>query len=134
MADLIRFGISIEKDLSDKFDKFIQDKKYTNRSEAIRDLIRETFVKEAWKKNKNVAGAITIIYNHHHRALVDKLLDIQHDYSGIIISSQHIHLSHHDCLEVVAVKGSSREIQTLADKLKSIKGVQHVSLAMTGSS
>jgi len=134
MAKLIRFGISIEKDLSDKFDKFIQEKNYTNRSEAIRDLIRETFVKESWKKNKNVSGAITMIYSHHHRALVDKLLDIQHDYYGIIISSQHIHLSHHDCLEVVAVKGNSRVIQSLADKLKSMKGVQHVSLAITGAS
>ena len=133
MKKLIRFGISIEKSLSDKFDKFIKEEKYTNRSEAIRDLIRGTFVKEDWKRNKNVSGAITMIYNHHHRALVDRLLDIQHDYFKLIVSSQHVHLSHHDCLEIVVVKGASREIQRLANRLKSIKGVEHVSLAMAST-
>ncbi|MFH1655736.1 MAG: nickel-responsive transcriptional regulator NikR [Candidatus Omnitrophota bacterium] len=134
MADLTRFGISIEKDLSDKFDKFIKDKNYTNRSEAIRDLVRDAFVKEAWKKNKNVSGAITMIYNHHQRTLVEKLISIQHDHSQCIVSSQHVHLNHHDCLEVVVVKGISREIQKLSDKLNSIKGVKHVSLAMASAS
>ena len=134
MADLIRFGISIEKDLSDKFDRFIREKKYTNRSEAIRDLIRDIFVKESWRQNKNVSGAITMVYNHHKRDLLDKIIDIQHDFSRFIISSQHVHLSHHGCLEVVVVKGASGEIQKLADRLKCIKGVKHVSLAMTQAS
>lgn len=134
MADLIRFGISIEEDLSDKFDRFIKEKNYTNRSEAIRDLIRETFVKESWKQNKNVSGAITMVYDHHKRELLDKIIDIQHDYSKVIVSGQHVHLSHNDCLEIVVVKGVSREIQKLADRLKSIKGVKHVSLAMTQAS
>lgn len=134
MADLIRFGISIEKGLSDKFDRFIKEKKYTNRSEAIRDLIRGIFVKEAWKQNKNVSGAITMVYDHHKRDLLDKITDIQHDFSRFIISSQHVHLNHHDCLEIVVVKGASGEIQKLADRLKCIKGVKHVSLAMTQAS
>ncbi len=131
MADLIRFGISIEQELSDKFDRFIREKNYTNRSEAIRDLIRDTFVKEAWRQNKNVSGAITMVYGHRQRDLVDKIIDIQHDFSRFIISSQHVHLSHNDCLEVVVVKGVSKEIQKLADRLKSIKGVKHVNLAMS---
>ncbi len=134
MAELIRFGISIEKELSDKFDRFIRAKNYTNRSEAIRDLIRNNFVKEAWKQNKNVSGAITMVYDHHQRELVDKIIDIQHDFSKFIISSQHVHLNQHDCLEIVVVKGSSGEIQKLADRLKCIKGVKHVSLAMTQAS
>jgi len=134
MADLIRFGISIEKELSDKFDRFIKEKNYTNRSEAIRDLIRDTFVKEAWRQNKNVSGAISMVYDHHQRELVDKVIDIQHDFSRFIISSQHVHLNHHDCLEVVVVKGVSKEIQKLADRLKSIKGVKNVNLAVAAAS
>lgn len=134
MADLIRFGISIEKELSDKFDRFIKEKNYTNRSEAIRDLIRDTFVKEAWRQNKNVSGAISMVYDHHQRELVDKVIDIQHDFSRFIISSQHVHLNHHDCLEVVVVKGVSQEIQKLADRLKSIKGVKNVNLAVAAAS
>lgn len=134
MEKLIRFGISIEKGLSDKFDRFIKEQNYTNRSEAIRDLIRDVFVKEAWKRNKNVSGAITMIYDHHQRSLVEKLIDIQHDYSKYIVSSQHVHLSHHDCLEVIVAKGNSKDIQELSDKLKSVKGVKHVSLAMTALS
>jgi CopG family nickel-responsive transcriptional regulator len=131
MKKLIRFGISIEESLSSKFDRFIKEKNYTNRSEAIRDLIRETFVKEAWKKNRIVSGAITMIYDHHQRMLVEKLIDVQHNYSKLIVSSQHVHLNRYDCLEIVVVKGASKKIQNLSDKLKSIKGVKHVSLAMT---
>lgn len=133
MTDLIRFGISIEKELSDKFDRFIKEKNYTNRSEAIRDLIRETFVKEAWRQNKNVSGAINMVYDHHQRELVDKIIGIQHDFSRFIISSQHVHLNHHDCLEIVVVKGTSKDIQKLADRLKSIKGVKHVNLAIAAA-
>ncbi len=134
MSKLFRFGISLEKDLLDKFDRLIREKNYTNRSEAFRDLIREDLVKAEWKKNKEIVGAITLIYNHHKRELVNKLMDIQHDFGGIIISSQHIHLDHNNCLEIIAVKGLSKEAQKLADSLKSVKGVKHgtLSLSTTG--
>ena len=134
MPKLFRFGISLEKDLLDKFDQLIREKNYTNRSEAFRDLIREDLVKAEWKKNKEIVGAITLIYDHHKRELVNKLMDIQHNFGGIIISSQHIHLDHNNCLEIIAVKGSSKEAQKLADSLKSVKGVKHgtLSLSTTG--
>ncbi len=134
MPKLFRFGISLEKDLLDKFDRLIREKNYTNRSEAFRDLIREDLVKAEWKKNKEIVGAITLIYDHHKRELVNKLMDIQHDFGGIIISSQHIHLDHNNCLEIIAVKGSSKEAQKLSDNLKSVKGVKHgtLSLSTTG--
>ncbi len=134
MPKVFRFGISLEKDLLDKFDRLIREKNYTNRSEAFRDLIREDLVKAEWKKNKEIVGAITLIYNHHKRELVNKLMDIQHDFGGIIISSQHIHLDHNNCLEIIAVKGLSKEAQKLADSLKSVKGVKHgtLSLSTTG--
>ena len=134
MSKLFRFGISLDKDLLDKFDRLIREKNYTNRSEAFRDLIREDLVKAEWKKNKEVVGAITLIYDHHKRELVNKLMDIQHDFGDIIISSQHIHLDHNNCLEIIAVKGSSQEAQKLSDNLKSVKGVKHgtLSLSTTG--
>ena len=134
MPKVFRFGISLEKDLLDKFDRLIREKNYTNRSEAFRDLIREDLVKAEWKKNKEIVGAITLIYDHHKRELVNKLMDIQHDFGDIIISSQHIHLDHNNCLEIIAVKGSSKEAQKLADRLKSVKGVKHgtLSLSTTG--
>ena len=134
MPKLARFGVSLDQELLGKFDRLIREKKYTNRSEAFRDLIREDLVKAEWKKNKEIVGAITLIYDHHKRELVNKLMDIQHDFGGIIISSQHIHLDHNNCLEIIAVKGFSEEAQKLANSLKSVKGVKHgtLSLSTTG--
>ena len=131
MSGLFRFGISIDKNLLDKFDRLIREKKYTNRSEAFRDLIREELVKRAWREGKQVAGAITFIYAHHQRDLLSRIVDTQHHYQKLIISTQHIHLDHENCLEIVAVKGNSREVQKLADTLKSIKGVRHGTLSMS---
>ncbi|MFA6357871.1 MAG: nickel-responsive transcriptional regulator NikR [Candidatus Omnitrophota bacterium] len=128
---LIRFGVSIDKDLLIKFDHFIRDKKYTNRSQAFRDLIRQELVQKQWQGKEEVAGAVTLIYNHHKKELINKLMDIQHDFGGAIISAQHIHLDHDNCLEIVAVKGSPKDVQKLADSLKAIKGVKHGILSMS---
>lgn len=129
MTKLFRFGISLDKDLLDKFDRLIREKNYTNRSEAFRDLIREDLVKAEWKKNKEIVGAITLIYDHHKRELVNKLMDIQHDFGDIIISAQHIHLDRNNCLEIIAVKGFSEKAQKLADSLRAVKGVRHGTLS-----
>jgi CopG family nickel-responsive transcriptional regulator len=128
---LIRFGVSIEKDLLEKFDRAIRDKEYTNRSEAFRDLIRQELVQKQWLSGQEVAGAITLIYDHHKRELVNKLMDIQHNFGNMIISSQHVHLDHNNCLEIIAVKGSPKLTQKLADSLRSVKGVKHVTLSMS---
>lgn len=133
MSGLFRFGISIDKNLLDKFDRLIREKRYTNRSEAFRDLIREELVKRAWREGKEVAGAITFIYDHHQRDLLSKIVDTQHHFQKLIISTQHIHLDHENCLEIVAVKGNSNEVQKLADTLKSIKGVRHGTLSMSST-
>jgi len=117
MTGLFRFGVSLEKGLLDKFDKLIRERKYTNRSEAFRDLIRQELVKREWQKGKEIAGAITLIYNHHQRELLSKITDIQHDFQKVIISTQHIHLDHNNCLEIIALNGSPREAQKLADLL-----------------
>ncbi|RKY32067.1 MAG: nickel-responsive transcriptional regulator NikR [Candidatus Omnitrophota bacterium] len=135
MGDLVRFGISLEKELLNKFDLQIRGKKYTNRSEAIRDLIREVLIKSEWQKNQEVTGAITLVYNHHKRELVNQLMDIQHDYHDNVLSAQHLHLDHDNCLEIIAIKGRASRVEELFGKLKSTKGVKYSGLARatTGS-
>lgn len=130
---LVRFGVSIDRDLLTKFDRLIASRKYTNRSEAFRDLIRQELVQEQWQGKQEIAGAFTLIYDHHKRELVNKILDIQHDFGPLIISSQHIHLDHDHCLEILALKGSPQEAQQLADSLKSVKGVKHGALSMSSA-
>lgn len=133
MSELFRFGVSLEKPLLDKFDSLIKEKNYTNRSEAIRDLIREDLVRKQWQEGKEIAGAITLIYDHHKRELLNKIIDVQHDFQKVIISTQHIHLDHNNCLEIIAVKGAPKKAQALADTLKSVKGVKHVTLNMSST-
>ena len=129
MKELKRFGVSIEEELLSKFDKYMIDKNYKNRSEALRDLIRKELVDEEWtRSDEEVVGAVVLVYDHHRRDVVDKLLDIQHDFSSSIISSQHIHLDHNNCFEIIVVKDKLSLINDLASKLKSLKGVKHASL------
>ncbi len=133
MAKLVRFGVSLDKDLLDKFDRLIEKKNYTNRSEAFRDLIRQELVKREWSEEGEVAGTITLVYDHHQRELARKLMDIQHNNGENIISTQHVHFDHHNCLEVITIKGDSRKVRALADVLKAIKGVKHVTLGMSST-
>jgi len=130
---LARFGVSLDKELLEKFDRLIEKKNYTNRSEAFRDLIRQELVKKEWEEGEDVAGTITIIYDHHQRELVTKLMDIQHDHGKDIISTQHIHIDHHNCMEIIAVRGSAQETQKLADTLRAVKGVKHSTLGMSST-
>ena len=133
MSDLFRFGVSLDKALLDKFDRYIRERNYSNRSEAFRDLIRQELIKKEWQEGDDVAGAITLIYDHHRKDLLNKITDLQHDFQKVIISTQHIHLDHDNCLEIVAVRGQPREVTKLADMMKSIKGVKHCTLSMSST-
>ena len=133
MSELVRFGVSLEKALLDRFDVLIREKQYTNRSEALRDLIREELVQREWREDSDVAGAITLIYDHHKRDVLGRVTDTQHEFQDVIISTQHIHLDHHNCLEIVAARGKAGEVQKLADALRSIKGVRHATLSMSST-
>lgn len=134
MSELTRFGISIENDLLEKFDRLIQERNYSNRSEAIRDLIRNELVREQWQESEAEAvGTVTIIYEHEVGDLPHLLTRIQHDFHQQIISTMHIHLDHNHCLEVLALKGQTKIIRKIADKLISLKGVKHGKLVMTTS-
>jgi len=128
---LIRFGVSLEQELLEKFDQRIKGKHYTNRSEAIRDLIRDDLVKKEWEDGKEIIGSINLIYDHHKRQLLDRIMDIQHDFHMNILSSLHIHLDHNNCLEIIVVKGDSKGIEQLYGKLKSSKGVKHTGFTMS---
>ncbi len=133
MSDLYRFGVSLEKTLIEAFDRHISSQHYKSRSEAIRDLIREELVRKEWREGGIVAGAIVMTYDHHKRELVSVLLDIQHDFQETIISTQHVHLDHHHCLEIIAVKGRASDVEKLATTLKVQVGVKHLSLSISSS-
>jgi CopG family nickel-responsive transcriptional regulator len=114
----------------DRFDKSIEEKGYTNRSEAIRDLIRDSLVEDEWQAGAEVVGTITLVYNHHTRELPDTLNDLQHNYFHSIVSNLHIHLDEHNCLEVMVVRGKSSDVKKLADRLIGTRGVVHGKLTM----
>jgi CopG family transcriptional regulator, nickel-responsive regulator len=126
MADLARFGISIDDRLLKRFDDLITDKGYGNRSEAIRDLIRNALVEDQWSRgDEETVGTVTLVYNHHTRDLSEKLTEHQHSHHDAIISTLHVHLDAHNCLEVVVVKGKAEEVKRMADELIGTKGVKH---------
>lgn len=131
MNRLVRFGVSVDQPLLHEFDRHITQRHYTNRSEAIRDLIRDKLVADEWNEDRETVGTITFVYDHHVRDLAGKLTDIQHAYSGQILSGMHVHLDHDHCLEVLVVKGKGSQIKNVADALVSVKGVKHGRLTMT---
>lgn len=133
MSELVRFGVSLEKSLLERFDDLIREKQYTNRSEAIRDLIRRELVQQEWQGGRDVAGAVTLIYDHHKRDILRMVTDLQHEFQEVIISTQHIHLDHHNCLEIVAARGKAEDVRRLADALRAIKGVRHATLSMSST-
>ncbi len=132
MTDLVRFGVSIPDDLLDKFDVLIQEQGYTNRSEAIRDLIRNRFVEDEWSRSaEDVVGTVTVVYNHEQSELAQKLTEIQHRKHDLIISSVHVHLDQHNCLEVLIMRGAPAEVKKAGELLISTRGVKHGKITMT---
>lgn len=132
MSGLMRFGVSIDSQLIKKFDALVARKGYTTRSEAIRDMIRDSLVEQEWEaEDRETVGTITIVYNHHTRELEHALTDMQHKSFHQIVSTLHVHLDAHNCLEVLVVKGMSREIRKIADRLIGTRGVKHGKLTTT---
>lgn len=132
MARTVRFGVAMDDDLLGKFDRVIDSKGYENRSEAIRDLVRNLLVEEEWAAGaEETVGTITLVYDHHVHDLQDTLTDLQHDLHEAIISTVHVHLDAHNCLEVLIVKGKSGDIKAAADRLIGTKDVKHGRLTMT---
>jgi len=133
-SSLIRTGISLDQELLERFDKVVRQKGYGSRSEAIRDLVRDHFVEDDIASNKIVVATVTLIYDHHQHNLAEQLIQAQHDYMGQVLASTHVHLDHHNCLEVIILKGRGIDARKFADKLLSFKGVKHGKLVMTNTS
>lgn len=131
MNTLARFGVSLDQDLLAEFDRLIERRSYTNRSEAIRDLIRDSLVGQAWDENRETVATITFVYDHHVPDLARRLTSIQHDFQGHIMAGMHVHLDHDHCLEVLVARGKGAAIRAVADALLSVKGVKHGKLTMT---
>lgn len=132
MSDLVRFGVSIPGPLLETFDQLIEGKGYPNRSEAIRDLVRDAISEARWEARGEGAGGIVLVYDHHKKELTDRLVEIQHDALDLVVSTLHVHLDHHRCLEVIVVRGPAERIGRLADRLRSLKGVIYCSTARIG--
>jgi CopG family nickel-responsive transcriptional regulator len=127
-----RFSVSLEGELLNLFDTYIDRTGYVTRSEAVRDLIRDKLVMQEWKDPRaSTVGVITLVYDHHRRELPEKLTHLQHRFYKEIVSTTHIHLDKHNCLEVIIVRGQAKKVQSIADQLISTKGVKHGRLATT---
>ncbi|NOX46111.1 MAG: nickel-responsive transcriptional regulator NikR [Chlorobi bacterium] len=126
-----RFGVSLEEGFLTELDRLVEKHGFPNRSQAIRFLIKKFSVEDEWEGNEEVAGAIVFVYDHHKRELQTRSTDIQHGFHHLILSVQHVHLDHDNCLETIAVKGKADELNKLANRLFALKGVKHGELVMT---
>ncbi len=132
MANLVRFGVSMDERVLGTLDHLVKRRSYANRSEAIRDLVRSEQVREAWDKGQGpVVGTLTLVYDHHVREVSERLVALQHDHEELVHSTMHVHLSHRMCLEVIVLRGGPKEIQALADRLIAARGVKHGRLVAT---
>ena len=133
MSDLIRFGVSIEQDLLENYDRLINERGYATRSEALRDLIREALIQQKieMQAETNALGSLTLVYDHHARNLAQEMGAIQHDFHDNILSVMHLHVSHDDCMEIIALRGLVSDIVELANRLLSLKGIKNGKLFLT---
>ncbi len=134
MGQITRFGISMDDALLSRFDEYISGHGYANRSEAIRDMVRDRLIKEEWEdETGETVGTITLVYDHHQRELTEKLTEQQHRWHSQILSTLHVHLDARHCLEVLAVRGKTAVLKKIADQLISARGVKHGKLVMTST-
>ncbi|MGH9945913.1 MAG: nickel-responsive transcriptional regulator NikR [Pyrinomonadaceae bacterium] len=133
MSELIRFGVSIDADLLETYDRFIADRGYDTRSEALRDLIRDALIQQRIDAGSKVhaLGSLTLVYDHHARNLLREMAEIQHNYHQLILSVMHLHVSHDDCMEIIALNGIVSEIVSLSNSLLSLKGIKNGRLFLT---
>lgn len=124
---VVRFGVSVKKELFDAFSEFMKKKGYVKRSKAIRDLMRNAILEEAWKKHEGpITAVVVIVYNHEIPSLTDKIVDIQHDYTNEVLFSSHIHVNKINCMEIIAFRGEVKRIQEFSRKFSRLRGVKLV--------
>jgi CopG family nickel-responsive transcriptional regulator len=131
MSEIVRFSVSVEDDLLARFDRYCEEERLSTRSEAVRQLIRNKLTQRAWATDAGeVAGTLTLVYHHHRPQLRDRLTQVQHDHTGLIVSTLHAHLTHSLCLEVIVLRGPAGELQKIAAELKGLKGIYTGELVM----
>lgn len=134
MSTLARIGVALDSELLKQFDAYLERRKYGNRSEGFRDLIRDALIGEKTDDpSQPSVGTLTLVYDHHTRSLSEKLTAMQHDHAELVISTLHVHLDHHNCLEVLVLRGPAGRIRHLAEGIIATKGVQHGQLTMTAA-
>jgi CopG family transcriptional regulator, nickel-responsive regulator len=130
---LKRFGVSLEEEVLAELDNLVESKRFPNRSQAIRFLVKNNIVEEKWDENEQVLGSIVIVYDHNQKDLHKQITSLQHEYHCLIMASQHIHIDENNCLSVFAIKGRSERLTNLYNKLKSVKGIKHAGLLKSGT-
>jgi CopG family nickel-responsive transcriptional regulator len=131
MSELVRFSVSLESDLLEQFDRYCAEGRFPTRSEAIRRLLRETLTNHAWEHDTaDAAATLTLVYDHHRSQLTEKLVDLQHRHTHLVVSTMHIHLDHDNCLEVIVLRGRASALQRVAAELRGIKGLQKAQLVL----
>ena len=134
MSEIVRFSVSVEEELLEKFDRFCRQEQFATRSEAVRQLIRDTLTRRAWaSQSHDVAGTLTLVYDHHRPQLRDRLTDLQHQNTDLVVSVLHTHLSHDVCLEVIVLRGPAGRLQKIAGQLRGMKGVHKGELVMASA-
>jgi CopG family transcriptional regulator, nickel-responsive regulator len=134
MSEIVRFSVSLEENLLGEFDRFCQQERFATRSEAIRQLLRDTLTKCAWAgESQDAAGTLTLLYDHHRPQLHSQLTKLQHDNTDRIVSTLHTHLTHELCLEVIVLRGPSNELQRIAAQLRGLKGILKGELVMASA-
>ena len=132
MGETVRFGVSLDDDLLGQFDELCNRRGYASRSEALRDMIRAALATDASSEpGTEAAGVLTLVYDHHIRDLAKKLTERQHEAHDCVVTTLHVHLDHHTCLEVLILKGESGRIKDMADSLRAIRGVKHGTFTLT---
>ncbi len=134
MSEIVRFSVSLEDDLLESFDRYCQQEQFATRSEAVRQLIRDTLTRRAWATDSHeVAGTLTLVYDHHRPQLREQLMDLQHDHNQRIVATLHAHLTHDLCLEVIVLRGPAAALQDIAARLKGLKGIMKGELVMASA-
>lgn len=131
MSSLVRFSVSLESDLLERFDRYCEEQHYATRSEAVRQLLRETLTSHAWSADaEDAAATLTIVYDHHRTSLMERLLELQHRHAEMVVSTMHVHLDHDHCLEVIVLRGRAQALQQMAAELKGLKGIHQGQLVL----
>jgi CopG family nickel-responsive transcriptional regulator len=131
VSEIVRFSVSLEADLLTQFDRYCKEGSFATRSEAIRQLLRESLTTHAWESDsEDAAATLTIVYDHHRTRLTERLLELQHRHPNMVVSTMHVHLDHDNCLEVIVLRGRAGALQRMASELRGLKGIHKGQLVL----